>query len=121
MRRCLPVLLLSFLPLASCRLLPGGIACTALYAYGVNVTLTNAATGASIDNATLTLTDGSYQEVMQHFQDGDYVGAGERAGTYTLTASAPGFQSKTIDDIVVTADECHVHGVHLDVLLQPGP
>ncbi len=87
----------------------------------MNVTLTDAATGAAIDNATLTLTEGSHAEEMQLIPTGDYVGAGERAGTYTLTATAPGFLSQIINDIVVTADRCHVHGVHLDVALQPLP
>lgn len=120
MRRCLSVLTGSILMAASCTM-PPGIACTALYAYGFTVTLTDATTGAAIDNGTLTLTDGSYQEVMQHFPGSGYVGAGERAGTYTLTASAPGFQSRTVNDIVVTKDECHVRGVHLNVMLQPAP
>ncbi len=96
-----------------------GAPCTNLYAYGVNVTLTNAVTGAPIDNATLTLTEGDYTETMQLVPTGDYVGAGERAGTYTLTASAPGFQPQTINNIVVTADRCHVRGVHLNIALQP--
>jgi len=121
MKRLLPVLTLSVLPLASCDALPGGIACTALYAYGVSATVTDAVTGAAIDNATLTLTDGSFQQVMQHFQGGDYVGAGERAGTYTLSAAASGLQTQTINDIVVTADICHVRGVHLNIKLQPEP
>lgn len=99
--------------------MPPGQACTGLFAYGVNATVTNAITGAPINNATLTLVEGSYQEVMQSFPTGDYVGAGERAGTYDLTASAQGFQTQTIDNIVVTADPCHVQGVHLDVKLQP--
>jgi hypothetical protein len=110
---------------AALGVLPGGCpvqeACTDLYAYGVSATVTNASTGASLSDATLTLTEGSYTEVMQLVPTGDYVGAGERAGTYTLTATAPGFQPQTIDDIVVTADRCHVHGVHLEVALQPAP
>jgi hypothetical protein len=116
-------LVMSVLP-AGCGLfpggwLPGGTPCTALYAYGVSATVTNAADGSPIDNATLTLSEGGYSEVMQFIVTGDYVGAGERAGTYTLTATAPGLESRTISDIVVTADECHVRGVHVAVVLQP--
>lgn len=101
---------------------PSGTVCTTLYAYGVNATVTNASTGTAISNATLTLQDtgSDYEEVMQPFPGGnDYVGAGERKGTYNLVATAPGFESKTIENIVVTADECHVQGVHVDVVLQP--
>mgnify|MGYP001569523953 CR=1 FL=1 len=121
MRLFLTVLMLSCLPLASCIPFPFGIACTANYAYGLTATVTNALTGARIDNATLTLVDGAYQETMQSFPGGDYVGAGERAGTYALTATATGFQTQTLDNIIVTADVCHVHGVHVDIMLQPSP
>ncbi len=119
MRTLMMVVLASGLPFGTCIQPPAGTPCTALFAYGVNATVTDAVTGASIANATLTLTESGYTEVMQPFPTGDYVGAGERAGTYTLTATAPGYQSRTITDIVVTADECHVRGVHVDVQLQP--
>ena len=99
----------------------GGIACTALYAYGISATVTNAVTGEAISNATLTLTDGAYQETMTSFPSNEFVGAGERKGTYTLTATAAGFATKTITNIVVTADQCHVQGVHVDVQMQPSP
>ncbi len=111
------------MPLAGCDLsslldLFGGTACTALFAYGVSVTVTDAETGDPIENATLTLEEGSYRETLQYPGTGDYVGAGERAGTYTLTVNADGYQQQVIRDIVVTEDECHVRGVHLDVQLQ---
>lgn len=97
------------------------IACTMEYAYGVSATVTSAADGRPITNATLTLTEGAYSEVMQAFPTGDYVGAGERPGTYTLTVEAPGFVTKVVNDVVVTANLCHVNGVHLNVQLQPAP
>ena len=98
---------------------PGQKACTDLYAYGVSADVTNASTGVPVTHATLPLRDGAYTEVMQNFPTGDYVGAGERAGTYTLTAEANGFVSQTIDNIVVTAGECHVNGVRVDIQLVP--
>ncbi len=121
MRILLMTLLISGLPFTTCVNPPDGTPCTTLFAYGVNVTLTDAVSGDPIDGATLTLTEGTYTEVMQAFPTGpgEYVGAGERAGTYTLVATAPGYQSQTIENIVVTADECHVRGVHLNVTLQP--
>jgi hypothetical protein len=105
--------------MCGCALLPFGGACTLEYRYGVNVTLTDSQTGDPIDNAVLTLTEGAYSEVMQTFPTGDYVGAGERAGTYTLTAAAPGFTTQVIENIVVTEDPCHVHPVSLEVALDP--
>ena len=115
-----PTILAATVPFTNCLpQQPGGTVCTDLYAYGVSVTVTDAGTGQPVTNATLTLTDGAYTEVMQYIPTGDYVGAGERAGTYTLTAGAPGYQSQTIENIVVTADECHVQGVHRNVALGP--
>lgn len=119
MRYMAMFVLVSSLPFGTCIQAPVGTPCTALFAYGVNATVTDAVTGTVITDATLTLSEGGFTEVMQPFPTGDYVGAGERAGTYTLTATAPGYQSQTITDIVVTADECHVRGVHLDVRLLP--
>ena len=49
---------------------------------------------------------------------GEYVGAGERAGTYILTIVADGFEMVTVDDIFVDADECHVVGVSRQISLQ---
>ena len=120
MRLFLLAFTIAGLPFASCPQRQGKV-CTDLYAYGVSVDVTDAATGQPIDNATLTLTEGTYQETMILFpgSPGNYAGAGERAGTYTLTAAAPGHQGQTVGNIVVTADECHVKGVHLDVALQP--
>jgi hypothetical protein len=103
---------------AGCDTLPGGWACTALYAYGVSAEVTDADTGAAIGNAVLKLYDGKYEETMQNYFENTHVGAGERAGTYKLVASAPGYETQTIEDIVVTADECHVKGVAVAVKLR---
>ena len=51
------------------------------------------------------------------FQPGGYLGAGERAGTYTLTVDADGFETAVIEDIVVDADICHVIPVTREVSL----
>ena len=111
-------LLTALLASVSCTL-PDPIACTAIFVYGVTATVTDHDTGSPVAGAMLTLTDGAYMEEMESFQNGDFVGAGERPGTYSLTATAPGYQSRTLDDIVVTADACHVHGVHVAVELSP--
>ena len=76
MRTVLMILLVSGLPLGTCIQPPAATPCTALFAYGVNATVTDAVTATAITDATLTLTEGSYTEVMQHFPTGDYVGAG---------------------------------------------
>ncbi len=113
--------LLAAVGLAStgCAIVPDETACTLLYAYGVTAEVTDATTGEFISDATLTLRDGNYEEEMQYRYQGSYVGAGERAGTYTLEAFLPGYESQTINNIVVTADECHVIGVAVTVKLVP--
>ncbi len=95
----------------------GGIACTEIFVYGVNVTVTDADSGDPVLGATLTLTEDEFTETLIEMSDGAYAGAGERAGTYTLTVAASGFASQTIDNIVVTEDECHVIPVSRDVAL----
>ena len=52
---------------------------------------------------------------------GEYIGAGERAGMYSLTVVADGFETITVDAIFVDADECHVIGVSKQIALQAIP
>jgi len=99
--------------LSSCGGDPGGPACTALYAYGLNVTVKDDATSMPICDAVVTAVDGAYTETLQNQSLGSdctYVGAGERAGNYTITATKSGFMNAT-QNAVVTADSCHVKGV----------
>ena len=107
MRVAMAVMLISGLLGVSC-VSDGPVACTMQFVYGVNATVADATTGDPISGATLTLTEGDYVEVMEEVQDGSYVGAGERAGTYSLMIEADGFVTGTITGIVVTEDECHV-------------
>lgn len=92
----------------------GGIACTALFAYGINLTIRDTA-GNPVTGATVTLTDGQYSETMMELGPGEYVGAGERAGTYSMLIEADGFVSKTVAGIEIDEDECHVIPVALVV------
>lgn len=114
-------LMLSLAPYLQCSGLDGGQPCTAIFAYGVNAEVTNAQSGAAISGATLTLRDGTYIEVMQSVTAGDYFGAGERKGTYTLTVSATGFQPVTVENIVVQSDPCHVIPVTVKVPMTSQP
>ncbi len=122
MRALLAVSLITGLPFATCIDLGPGRVCTTQFVYGVSVHVVDDATGAPIDNAVLTLTDGDYTEVMQMFPtgDGDYVGAGERPGTYTLTIEVPGVASTTVPDLEVGFDGCHVIGISLEARVRPG-
>jgi hypothetical protein len=98
----------------------GKTACTMEYRYGVTATVRNATTGSPITDATAELVDGSYRETMEHFgESGTYSGAGEREGTYTLTVTAPGFQSSAPRTIEVKGGECHVTGQQVTIDLTP--
>ena len=120
MRSVFVLLSMIGLPLAGCLTDDGGdVVCTEIFVSGVNATVTNADTGGVIEGVTLTLTEGDYTETMMELSPGNYAGAGERAGTYTLTVEAEGFETQTIEDIVVDADECHVIPVSETVGLTP--
>jgi hypothetical protein len=113
--------MVSLMPFLQCLGPDDDVACTMMYVYGVSAEATNAQTGATITNATLTLRDGNYIEVMQSITPGEFFGAGERPGTYSLTAQASGFQGVTVENIVVKSDPCHVIPVTVQVAMQPQP
>lgn len=97
-------------------------ACTTEFRYGVNVSVRDARDGSAITNATVQIVDGTYTEtLMQPALPGSYAGAGERAGAYTLTVTAPGFQPAAPRALTVgrTADGCHVQGVSVTIDLTP--
>ena len=107
---------------AGCCWIPDGVICTLEFAYGIAVTVTDE-NGGPITGATLTLTDNGYTETMVELADpqpGVYLGAGERAGTYTLTVEAEGFEPATLENIFVDEDVCHVIPVERTVSLTPG-
>ena len=110
--------LISLLLITGCDLnFPGdGIICTREFVYGLTVNLTDE-NGDPISDATVVITGGVLPETLTEFQDGNYSGAGERRGTYTLTVTAIGFEPVTIEDIVITGDVCHVTPVSRDITL----
>lgn len=97
------------LPAASCGV---GLSCTDIFFYGLTVTIKDDATDQTICDATVSAVDGAYSEQLMPQSIGasgcTYGGAGERAGTYILTAKKSGYQDTVKTDNVVTADACHV-------------
>jgi hypothetical protein len=101
--------------------MPGGVACTAQFVYGLAVTVLDRATGQRVCDAEVVAVAGSYREALSAFGPPDactYAGAGERADVYELRASRPGFRPATVTGIRVGADECHVIPARVTVELE---
>jgi 5-hydroxyisourate hydrolase-like protein (transthyretin family) len=106
------------LALAGCSGTSDPIACTTQFVYGTTVHVVDSITGQpASDGLSGTAEDGSYTEAMTAFGS-DLVGAGERAGTYTVTVTATDYLEWSTSEVVVTADECHVIPVSLEPRLQ---
>lgn len=99
-------------------------ACTALFAWGLDVQVVSASSSAPLCDATVSITDGTYQETLKTLPTGSpdgganctFVGAGERAGTYRIDAKS-GSSEKVVDGIVVTKDACHVQPQSVRIVL----
>lgn len=111
--------------LLGCRTLGIGepIACTEQFVYGVNVTVLDQSTaGAIAADATMTLREDAYEEVVtDSWDEATLSGAGERPGIYAVTVDHPAYQTWNVAGVVVTADECHVIPVSLTAELVPTP
>lgn len=76
-------------------------------------------------NAIGVAQDGSFVDTLEYVPTPDpttlltMVGAWERQGTYDITVSKTGYLTWHRDSVVVTGDQCHVHTVQIEVLLQP--
>ncbi len=93
------------------------IACTQNAAAGVNVTIFDARTGATL-TATTALSDGTFQETSMQDQT-TLSGAYERPGTYTVRVTKSGYSPYEQTGFVVTKGVCHVNPVSIRVDLQP--
>lgn len=104
--------------LAACSAPGTNTNCTDIAVAGLTVDVFDQVSGASICDATVTATDGSYSETLQVTPGAgsscSYAGAYERAGTYDVTVVAPGHATNTQSGIVVPQGVCHVAGQTLD-------
>lgn len=100
----------------------GPIACTEEFRYGVTIEVRDGGTGEpAAVGAEGTLTEGDYVEALMVFGEDRMLGAGERAGTYDVLITKPGYEAWSASPVTVTADECHVHPVSLQANLVPVP
>ena len=97
------------------------VACPAYAAAGLEVSVSNAANGQPICDATVTATDGLYSE--QLFEAAcRFTGAVERPGTYVVRASRPGFTPNELAPVrvVMGGGECpHVDETRVTIELTP--
>jgi len=108
-------------PVAIAILLVGGcsktVACTAEARFSFVVTVLDAS-GKRVCDASVTVRDGTFSQVLQpvRFGECEYRGVSERKGTYSIKVRS-GTGSKTLVGVKVSADECHVHTRHVTVVL----
>lgn len=97
------------------------LTCTPEWVYGLHVEVRDAATNhAAADGALIIARDGSYVDTLDVQSDALLaLGAGERAGTYSLTIAKSGYQPWQSEGIQVTRDECHVTPVVIRADLLP--
>jgi len=106
-----------------------GVVCTAQVVYGINITVTDLATGSPPSEATLLARSGTFTDSVgprapfQWVANGPLVlslsTAGERAGVYSVVVRSPGYRDWTRSGIRVTGDQCHVRPVNLTAELLP--
>ena len=98
-----------------------GNACTEEFVYGLSISVKNGVTGVFItENITVIATDGNYSEELMSFPEyTNFVGAGERPGSYTIHIVAEGYKNFTSEEIQVMEDECHVIPEARTFQLQP--
>jgi hypothetical protein len=88
---------------------------------GLVISARNSGNGIPIVNPTITLTDGAYQETMipRDPTGITFMGAVERAGTYTVTIQKEGFKTTTVQNVNVPQRFCHVQTQTLTVNIPP--
>lgn len=100
---------------------PPPVACAAYAVAGLNVSVSNAATGQPICDAAVTATDGAHQEQLVAVGCA-FAGAYERPGVYVVRAEREGFTPAVSAParVVMGRGECpHVEPVQLRLALAP--
>ena len=94
------------------------VSCKSYAAFGLSVRVHDAA-GTPVCDATVTADDDNYTEVLTPSPGSacSYLGALERRGTYSITATAASGGKVAVADVHVAADECHVKPVSVTVTL----
>ena len=97
------------------------VACNLNLVYGLRVAVTDSISGTPLvgPETIVEVRDGSYVDTLMQGTATDYIGAGERPGTYSIKVQRPAYRVWQRGDIRVREDECHVIPVQVNVRLQP--
>ena len=102
------------------------VACTADFVPGVVVQISDSKTGAPLADSALAIArEKEYADTLDPFEYtsegplGSQQGAGERAGTYDVIVTRPGYVQWRAHGVRVAKDECHVKTVFLEARLRP--
>jgi hypothetical protein len=111
--------------LAACSNYGTDVVCLDYAAAGLNVTAVDSITGTTVTSVPITVVarEGSYTETetrtLPVTTPPTSIGmVWERAGTYTVEVTAPGYAPWTRSGVLVAEDECHVIGVLVAAKLQ---
>jgi hypothetical protein len=123
-RSASPALYLTLLAAVGCSGSPSAV-CTMEFRYGLSVYVTDSLTGTAVaSGASLVARDGAFKDSVSHPGDRPELNplplltAGERAGTYQISVSKPGYLPWSRSNVRITANECHVNPVSVTALLQ---
>jgi hypothetical protein len=88
---------------------------------GLVVSARHANSGTPLNNPTIRITDGDYQEtlVAQDVNGFLFAGAINRPGVYTITVQMNGFKTVTVQNVNVPATFCSVQTQTVSVNLPP--
>lgn len=100
--------------------------CTADFRAGLLVYVKDSVTNAGVaSGASLVVRASGFKDSVAAPRDRPEVdgfplqAAHERAGTYQVEVSKPGYATWSLNNVQVTRNECHVNTVSLTALLQP--
>jgi|TARA_B110000263_G_scaffold221453_1_gene209939 hypothetical protein len=89
----------------------GPVMCTKEMRAGIVLAVVDGLTGnPALSGSTITLQDQSYVETLS---PGSSAGAWERKGNYDVIISHPDYLTWLRQNVLVTADECHVQTVKI--------
>ncbi len=97
------------------------VPCPPIVFPGIVVMVVDNQTNENISNAaTVTVTEGSYTEVLSN-QGTSHSGALERPGTYNILVTAPGYVDLSLTNVVVETDCCNVITENIEARMVRAP